>query len=144
MSGTAGPAQTRSAVAVVLIEHARMLLIRRADGVPRPGYWSPPTGWVEPGESPAQAVEREAMEELGLRVRAEQPVWHCLSDTGELRIDWWRARRLAGRPQPNPAEVAAYRWVDANAYFQLAPTFSQHHPFFAHVLPALLALPRAD
>jgi ADP-ribose pyrophosphatase YjhB (NUDIX family) len=124
---------------VVLIEHRRMLLIRRAEGVPRPGYWSPPTGWVEPDESPAQAVEREAMEELSLRVRAERPVWHCLSDAGELRIDWWRARRIAGRLQPDPAEVAACCWVDPDAYFRLAPTFRQHHPFFAQVLPLLLS-----
>ncbi|MCK7594194.1 NUDIX domain-containing protein [Lysobacter sp. CAU 1642] len=121
-----------------------MLLIRRAEGVPRPGFWSPPTGWVEPGESPAEAAVREAKEELGLEVSAEREVWHCHSDDGRLRIDWWQVTRLAGELRPDPAEVAAYRWVDAGAFFDLTPTFRQHHDFFRDRLPSLVGAPPAD
>jgi 8-oxo-dGTP diphosphatase len=47
----------------------RLLLIRRGTE-PGRGLWSVPGGRVEPGESPADAVEREVREETGLPVRA--------------------------------------------------------------------------
>ena len=59
----------RPAVAIVLLrDDGRMLMIRRAEGIPKAGFWSPPTGRVEPGESAAEAARREAREELGLAV----------------------------------------------------------------------------
>ena len=53
-------------VGMALIEHeGRLVLIRRlAD--PLAGYWAPPAGYVELGESVPQAVLREAREETGL------------------------------------------------------------------------------
>ncbi|WP_233498432.1 NUDIX domain-containing protein [Blastococcus sp. TF02A-26] len=47
----------------------RLLLIRRGTE-PGRGRWSVPGGRVEPGESLAEAVEREVLEETGLPVRA--------------------------------------------------------------------------
>lgn len=134
MSAAAAP----EAVAIVLIERGRMLLIRRAEGVPRPGYWSPPTGWIEPGETPARAAEREALEELGVKVRARREVWRCRSDDDRLLIHWWQVERLQGALRPAPNEVAELRFVEAGAYFGLAPTFARHHLFFNDVLPGLL------
>jgi 8-oxo-dGTP pyrophosphatase MutT (NUDIX family) len=42
----------------------RVLLERRSDG----GRWGPPAGAIDPGETPAQAIVREVLEETGLRV----------------------------------------------------------------------------
>lgn len=55
-------------VGMALIEHeGRLVLIRRlAD--PLAGYWAPPAGYVETGESVPQAVLREAREETGLEI----------------------------------------------------------------------------
>lgn len=51
---------------VLFDEHERVLLMReRIDGL-----WSLPGGWADPGDSPAQAVEREMLEESGHVVRA--------------------------------------------------------------------------
>jgi 8-oxo-dGTP diphosphatase len=47
----------------------RLLLIRRGTE-PGRGRWSVPGGRVEAGESLAEAVEREVLEETGLPVRA--------------------------------------------------------------------------
>jgi ADP-ribose pyrophosphatase YjhB (NUDIX family) len=49
---------------------ARVLLTRRADN----GQWCLPGGFMEAGESVAEACEREVLEETGLRVRAAQLV----------------------------------------------------------------------
>src|SRR3954471_7483062 len=59
--------------AVVHDSAGRLLLIRRGHD-PGRGLWSLPGGRVEPGETHAQAVEREVREETGLCVRAGRPV----------------------------------------------------------------------
>ena len=57
------------AVAVVVEQDGRVLLILRK-GDPEAGKWSVPAGFMDAGEDPRRAAEREAMEETGLQVRA--------------------------------------------------------------------------
>ncbi|MGY1623453.1 NUDIX hydrolase [Geodermatophilus sp. SYSU D00965] len=75
MSSPNDPAPTVVACvgAVVHDARGRLLLIRRGHE-PSRGLWSVPGGRVEPGETPEAAVEREVLEETGLRVRAGAPV----------------------------------------------------------------------
>lgn len=57
------------AVGVVIEREGKILLIQRANP-PEQGKWSFPAGFVDKGEDPARAAEREAEEETGLTVRA--------------------------------------------------------------------------
>jgi 8-oxo-dGTP diphosphatase len=56
------------AVGVVIEDAGRLLLIKRGND-PERGKWSVPAGFVDGGEDPARAAEREALEETGLQVR---------------------------------------------------------------------------
>ena len=59
------PGLTREAVVAVIIRGRDVLLIRRGADVPDPGYWAPPSGTIESGESQEAAVIREVREEVG-------------------------------------------------------------------------------
>ena len=56
------------AAAVLIEKDGRVLLVRRANE-PFRGLWTLPAGFVDGGEDPAAAAERECLEETGLRVR---------------------------------------------------------------------------
>ena len=56
------------AAAVLVEREGRVLLVRRVNE-PFRGLWTLPAGFVNGGEDPAQAAERECLEETGLSVR---------------------------------------------------------------------------
>lgn len=55
-------------VTAVVRRGDQVLLVRRADN----GRWTPVTGIPEPGEEPAVAAAREALEEAGVRIRVDR------------------------------------------------------------------------
>ena len=56
--------------AAIFDEQKRVLLTKRQDN----GQWCLPSGGLEPGESAAEACEREILEETGLSVRTKRLV----------------------------------------------------------------------
>ncbi|MFV0256930.1 MAG: NUDIX hydrolase [Acidimicrobiales bacterium] len=71
-------------VGAIVIHQDRLLLVERGRP-PGVGLWSVPGGRVESGETLAEAVEREVLEETGCRVRCGRfvglverisPEWH--------------------------------------------------------------------
>jgi ADP-ribose pyrophosphatase YjhB (NUDIX family) len=62
--------------AVVLDGDGRVLLGRRADN----GLWAVPSGIMEPGEQPAQAVRREVAEETGIDIVVDAMTAVCTDD----------------------------------------------------------------
>jgi 8-oxo-dGTP diphosphatase len=61
-------ADPKVAAAVLVERDGRVLLVRRANE-PLRGLWTLPAGFVDAGEDPAEAAERECKEETGLQVR---------------------------------------------------------------------------
>lgn len=127
------------AIVAIIRRDGRMLVIQRGPGSILPGYWSPPSGRIEPGESQPEAVIREMREELGLAVRPLEKVWECLTDGGEYRLHWWLVSEEGGLITPAPAEVSGLKWVDAAAFMALplTQTFEGDREFFRAVFPAL-------
>ena len=55
------------AAAVLVEQDGRVLLVRRVNE-PYRGLWTLPAGFIDAGEDPARAAERECLEETGLSV----------------------------------------------------------------------------
>jgi 8-oxo-dGTP diphosphatase len=61
-------ADPKVAVAALIEQDDQILLVRRVND-PQRGLWTLPAGFVDAGEDPVLAIERECLEETGLRVQ---------------------------------------------------------------------------
>jgi mutator protein MutT len=129
--------KTQEAVVGVIRRAGRVLVIRRGPGARMAGYWSPPTGRIEAGESQAQAVVREMREELGLDVRPLAKVWESQTDDGSFLLHWWLVEEDGGHLTLDPGEVSQVVWVDTEEFLQLDPTFRGGREFFRTVLMSM-------
>lgn len=110
-----------SAVALVddLDRPARVLTARRTRPETLAGGWEFPGGKVEDGESSRDAARREALEELGVRVRLGERVgpspWPLV---GTAVMDLWWATALPGEPDPAPLQDHdLLRWLTPTELF---------------------------
>jgi 8-oxo-dGTP diphosphatase len=85
-------------VGLAVIEHGgRLVLIRRA-AAPLAGYWAPPAGYVELGESVPEAAVREAREECGLSIALDGLLGvYSHAEVGVVLIAF-RAHSTGGEP----------------------------------------------
>lgn len=100
------------AIAGAVVVHAsRLLLIRRRVAV-GPLSWSLPSGKVDPGESPADAAAREALEEASVVVAPLQLLGERVHPATGWRVVYVACRLVSGAARAaSPREVAEVRWV---------------------------------
>lgn len=85
-------------VVLAIIEHAERLVLIRRKLDPLAGYWAPPGGYVELGESLEDAVVREAHEETGLEIAVDGLVGAYSQAGVRALILAYRAHALGGEP----------------------------------------------
>jgi NAD+ diphosphatase len=105
--------RTDPAVTMLVQSQDRCLLSRR-HGAP-PNRWSALAGFVEPGETPEEAVVREAREETGVAITsAEYVTSQPWPFPAALMIGFWAFTDpdAAGDPEPEPGELVDARWWD--------------------------------
>ncbi|MBI1794085.1 MAG: NUDIX hydrolase [Chloroflexi bacterium] len=113
-------ADPKVAAAILLEQDGRVLLVRRANE-PFRGLWTLPAGFVDAGEDPARAAERECLEETGLTVRV----------TRVLDI-------IAGREHPRGADfIIVYQGEIVNGQLRAADDADLAGWFEYQNLPAL-------
>lgn len=102
----------RIVVGGALIRDGRVLAARRSAPAPVAGRWEFPGGKAEPGETEAQTLERELLEELGVRARALRRLPGAWTVRPGLELRFWAAELLAGEPSPL-ADHDKLRWLGA-------------------------------
>jgi ADP-ribose pyrophosphatase YjhB (NUDIX family) len=94
-------AKNATGAALAVVEHERVLLVRRAHE-PYKGQWMLPAGFVEYGEFAEETAVREAEEETGLRVEVTG-LWGLYYGTDDPRnvahLAVYEARRVGGTLQ---------------------------------------------
>lgn len=115
------------ATAVIVRDDREVLLVRRADN----GDWSPVTGIIDPGEEPADAAAREALEEADVVIEVDRLARVGTTrlyeyENGDLTryIDFtFRCRWVSGEPRPADGENTDARWFPLDAL----PPLSDHY-----------------
>ncbi len=97
--------------AAVIRKDEAVLITRRPEGKRHAGQWEFPGGKLADGESPAEGLRREILEELGLEVAVGEIV-----EVAFFRYDWGPVLILAYNCRPirgeiRNIEVAEHRWV---------------------------------
>lgn len=86
-------------VALAVINHGGKLLLVRRALQPLAGYWAPPGGYVECGESLQEAAIREVREETALDIRIDGLIGAYSQSDVDVIIVGYRAHSIAGEPQ---------------------------------------------
>jgi len=97
--------------AVIADDRGRFLLARRRPGSHLEGLWEFPGGAMEDGETPAQALARELVEELGVAIEVGEPLtfaWHR-DEARDVLLLFYSARVVGGTPHGR--EGQEIRWV---------------------------------
>jgi 8-oxo-dGTP pyrophosphatase MutT (NUDIX family) len=105
-----------SGVTAVIVRGDQVLLARRADN----GLIAPIAGVIDPGEEPAAAAVREALEETGVVIEVERFAWlHVIDpvtyENGDVTVyldHTFRCRYVSGDPHPADGENTEVMWVD--------------------------------
>ncbi|PWB54955.1 MAG: DNA mismatch repair protein MutT [Anaerolineales bacterium] len=100
------------AVVVLIKENDQVLLVQRRYD-PQKGHWTLPSGFVDAGEDPMEAVVRECLEETGLTVgdvRLLDVIYSSEYPRGASILILYQAQRIEGelRPGDDARQVRFY------------------------------------
>ena len=115
MTGSQNAGSIHVVAAALIDARRRVLIAQRPAGKHLAGAWEFPGGKLEPGEAPAEALERELREEIGVTIGPPRPLLrlHHTYPYGEVLLDVWVVRRYRGRPRGLDGQ--ALRWCDRAA-----------------------------
>jgi len=123
------------AVGILMRENGDVLLGKRLEGKPYPGYWEFPGGKVESGESIEAALKREFREELDVTILSQEP-WCCVEHVyphAHVRLHFFISKNWQGQPKSRegqeirwqgnirvepllPATIPLIAWLDQQRY----------------------------
>ena len=96
----------------------QVLLLRRFSTGYRDGEYSVPAGHLDGGETVIRAAAREAQEEVGVQIEADDMIFSSVMHRTEddERVDFFvRVRKWQGEPfNAEPDKCDDLRWVDVN------------------------------
>ncbi len=125
----------RQAVVAVIRRGDRFLLVKRSDYIEAAkGYWCPVSGGIEAGETHQQALQREVMEEVGLKVVAVEKVGQIPSRDKRSDLHYWTTRIISGTARITSDEATDLKWVTVEEMKKLSPVFEEDIELFETLL----------
>jgi 8-oxo-dGTP diphosphatase len=113
---------TYPATLILLLRDDHIFLVQRAGTGYKDGFWVPPSGHIEAGETPEQGAVREAMEEAGVTIREQDLTFvyslYRMGYGGRNRTycDYiFKAESWQGEPHnAEPSKASAAGWFPLN------------------------------
>ncbi len=106
-------------VAAVIQQDGKYLITQRRESASLPLLWEFPGGRVEPGETDAQALQREFGERLGATVEVGRPVAFRRHEYEGYSVELvLYEAKLTTAQGLEPLKVKEYRWVAADEFGQ--------------------------
>lgn len=116
----------KNAVMIIIKKENNFLMGKRSSWKQKaPGYWCPISGHVEENETEERAVEREAFEEIGVRVRPLRKITMIPAHDKSVMLHWWLAEIISGEPQISNNENSELRWFSKSELQTLEPVFKE-------------------
>jgi len=118
-----------SVSALIRDDDGRILFVQHVEG-----RWQLPGGAVDPGERPAEAMQRECLEEAGITVEPiriagvfggpEYRITYANGDEAGWVVTVFEAHIVAGDPSPSDDETQAVGWFSPEEVetLELAPS----------------------
>jgi ADP-ribose pyrophosphatase YjhB (NUDIX family) len=117
----------RGAAKVAIIEDGKVLMVKAARGYTA-GYWNLPGGFMGYGEHPEESAKREALEEIGVRVKLIRLIGiyaETFPKNGGYMLSFvYLGKRLTKRLKPHPEEIAELAWFPLREAMRMT-----HNPF---------------
>jgi 8-oxo-dGTP diphosphatase len=105
-----------SVAGVIVDDRGRALLIKRRDN----GHWEPPGGILEAGETIPDALQREVLEETGIKIALPATLTGVYKNmTGLIVSLVFRCEAIDGQPTTGD-ETRALRWATREDVTELA------------------------
>ena len=123
---TASRRRVRRGVIGILARGAGYLVVRRAYGITKGGFWCFPGGHVEPGETPRAAVRRELAEELGIEVVPTERLGSIRVVDGNYILAVWRVRPVTEVLVIAKREIAEARWLTPTQIRAIRPSLTSN------------------
>lgn len=118
--------------AAFIKENDHILMAKRLPKGPEGGKWEFPGGKIEPGEDPRTCMERELIEELGIRVEVGAVLEIVSTVKGErhLIIIYFECRIIGG--ELRAIECQDFRWVSSSEIERLEKPESDQRFWESH------------
>jgi 8-oxo-dGTP diphosphatase len=98
-------------VAAVIEKDGRYLITQRRASAVLPLLWEFPGGKVEPGETDADALQREVQHRLGVRVEPGELISYVNHPYEHYAVDLYLYECRIESGEPSAANVSDFRWV---------------------------------
>jgi 8-oxo-dGTP diphosphatase len=108
-------------VAGAILFENKYLIARRREGKAMAGFWEFPGGKIEQGESPYDALEREILEELGIKIHATKVIGTNLHHYPAFSVELILVQAHFVSGEIRLSDHDAFVWVD--------PKDFQHYVF---------------